>query len=166
MKKGPLLIIVLIAFFVGAIILGFVLQRNDNKSSYKQNFALPNGFKGCAYVVYNVDGAPPLKIKDDTITYHFNNEGIAVTSSPQDFGWEGQEYSGSFDSKFYYVNENGEKVKDLEIDRNILGMSTGEASVQDNTETLYKLSFTVGNKNLDCDTNLEEVFQKAHKKYE
>lgn len=66
MKKRNTLIVIL-------MLLVFWLIFNREKA-YDEEFSLPEGFTGCGYVLYNIEGAPPLIPEYDTIVHEFNNE--------------------------------------------------------------------------------------------
>ncbi|WAA13381.1 DUF6843 domain-containing protein [Fervidibacillus halotolerans] len=95
------------------------------------NYYLPEGFQGCAYVFYNVESEPPLTLKDGVIDYHFNEDGILLTSSPPDFGWEGRDSSGFYQANYY----SGDRLMDKE---EITFSSLGEGYVYDVGKYYYE----------------------------
>lgn len=86
------------------------------------NYHFPEDYQGCAIVIYNVPDAPTLEINDKMINYYFDDHGILLTSSPQDFGWEGKGHSGFHRANFYRGNQL------LEAE-DIVSHSTGEAEL-------------------------------------
>lgn len=94
-------------FFIFSLVTGGCSNKQEEK--LKEEVLLPKGYRGCAYVVYDIEGAPQLEIKDNTITYKLNEEGILATSSPETFGWVDEKASPNIDRHYYYVDENGKK---------------------------------------------------------
>lgn len=92
------------------LIIAFVFTPKDmflqkNERVVAMNYYFPKDFKGCAMVFYNVANSPSLEFKDGNINYHFDNNGMLMTSSPEDFGWEGRKNSGFHKSNFYKGNQ-------------------------------------------------------------
>ncbi|WAA09872.1 DUF6843 domain-containing protein [Fervidibacillus albus] len=108
-----------LAFFILLMFIpAYWLFSSEEKIS-EQNYYLPEGFEGCALIFYNVEGAPPLKLTDEgVINYHFNEDGILFTSSPEDFGWEGKDSSGFYKANYY---KGGQLISDEEIVASSLG---------------------------------------------
>ncbi|WP_100330546.1 DUF6843 domain-containing protein [Bacillus xiapuensis] len=120
MKDKRILPSIIILIFIGWLVYMFITRDERYSVSYE----LPMGFKGCAIVVYDVKDAPALKIKNQNITYRFNDEGVLYTSSPYDFGWEGENGSGFHDTTYAYVDEKGKKVSELSTE-DIIGHNHG-----------------------------------------
>jgi hypothetical protein len=134
---------------------GYWLYSNQ---PYDEEYLIPKGFKGCVYIVYNVQGAPPLKVIDHTILYKFDKDGVLVTSSPEDFGWEGKEHSGFFEARYFYIDENGKKI--AEIPQEMIGQTVlGDYSNEDGRIVITRKTFSIGDKNATCDTNYDELLK-------
>ena len=54
---------------------------------FDEAFYIPEGFEGCASIVYNIRGVHDLEVRKHTIQYHLDKDGILLTNSPADFGW-------------------------------------------------------------------------------
>lgn len=74
-------------------------DRNRNEIATLENYYLSD--EACAFIFYEVEGAPPLEIKDRTINYHFDERNYITTSSSYDFGWATEESSGFRHQNFY-----------------------------------------------------------------
>lgn len=85
-----------------------------------------------------------------------------LTTSPQDFGWEGKEHSGFHDVKYFYVNENGEKIK--EIPESEIGFVSLGSYSQNGRVQIPKKSIPVGDTAKACDEKYEELEEKLDKK--
>ncbi|PQZ52311.1 hypothetical protein CQZ94_24515 [Bacillus sp. MYb209] len=131
-----------IAFFVSAIILGTpsVWIYDMYKSFANKVFLIPDGYKGCVGVLYNIKDAPPLKIEDKKIIYKVTKDGILKTSSNERVGKESERDSGWYNVEFYYVDKNGNQVKRLEEGKDIHNASEISAS------GLQTLQFFIGTK--------------------
>lgn len=69
-------------------------------------YEFPEGFQGCAIIFYNVETAPPLKIREGKLTKTFLQNGeVLLTSSPQQFGWANDEHSGWHEVEIYVGDE-------------------------------------------------------------
>jgi hypothetical protein len=130
--------------------------------TYNEEYALPEGFKGCAYIVYNIQGTPPLDVKNGTIIYKFDHDGLLLTSSPKDFGWEGRKSSGFHKMKFYYIDENGHKVEDISHD--MIGFHALGNYQKDGIIHVTRETFSVGVQNANCDTNYDYLLEKMKEK--
>lgn len=93
------------AIVLGIIIIYVVILYNEN--SAKADFQtvvyeFPNTFRGCAVIFYDVEGAPPLEIVNERLTFSFlPNKEVLLTSSPQTFGWANEEHSGWYQTEIY-----------------------------------------------------------------
>jgi len=76
-------------------------------------FLIPEGLTGCFGIYYNQENSEPLSKTDDKVIYRFPQSGKLMTSSPQNFGWARMDDSGWHDATFYYINEQGEKIKKI-----------------------------------------------------
>lgn len=95
------------------ILLGAIYKFITNQDGVDKTFLLPNDFEGCVFINYNVEGASPLKIKDNEIIYKVPESGIIYTSSPSEFGFANKEHSGWFELNAFYVDENDEIIEKL-----------------------------------------------------
>ncbi|MBB4826923.1 hypothetical protein HNO89_004207 [Sporosarcina luteola] len=128
-------------------------------------FYVPEDFEGCASIVYDIQGVSALEVKNHTIQYHLDKDGILLTSSPADFGWEGQTSSGFHTTEYYYVNKNG-KASEIPIEH--IGQGTlGEYS-ENGRVRLTRYAVPIGNKEMSCEDeyyNLDKlVDEKLNKK--
>lgn len=133
-----------------------------NVKTYDAEYAIPEGFRGCAYVVFNVENAPPLKVKNNVILYKIDDDGVMLTSSSEDFGWEGKKFSGFHKTNYYYVNENGKKVSKIPEDKiynPVLGYYQEEEKILVRRET-----FAINDTNANCDTDYDALFKILEKK--
>ncbi|PFA66802.1 hypothetical protein CN378_12960 [Bacillus sp. AFS015802] len=155
MKKMTIWGLIIISILVS----WYWLEKNK---PYDEVFMIPKGYKGCVNVVYEIQGVPPLEVKDHSIQYKVDHDGILLTSSPPDFGWEGKESSGLHDIEYFYIDEEGAKTKEIPEDK--IGPTVlGEHS--ENGKILSKrLTFSVNNKGASCDQNFEELEKKVNEK--
>lgn len=93
------------------------LFADSSKPGVDQTYLLPMGFEGCVLVNYKMEGAPPLKIEDNEIVYQVPDDGIIYTSSPADFGWVSKEHSGPHQTRAFYVDEAGNAVQELPLEK-------------------------------------------------
>ena len=122
---------------------------------------LPENFEGCAAVVYNIRGIPDLEIEKHTINYYFDEDGILLTNSPLDFGWEGRKTSGFSKTEYYYVHTNGD-VSEIPIEN--IGPSTlGEYSV-DGRVRLTSYTTSIGTMENACEDYVEKLDKLVDKK--
>ncbi|MEB4861125.1 DUF6843 domain-containing protein [Priestia megaterium] len=135
---------------VGTIYFLFLHERRGIDTVY----LIPNGYKGCVGVFYNVKGKPPLKVQNDNVIHKISKDGKLETSSPESFGWYSREDSGWHNSEYYYVNDQGEKVKKLNWERDI----NWEMTVEDDYNGNY-FTFFVGGKD-DANTPQPECFSQ------
>lgn len=149
MKK--LIIAVILAIVVGGAYYMFVVK----KTAYDEEFVLPEGYQGCAHVVYNVKNAPPLKVKNGRIVHNFDENGISLTSSPEDFGWEGEEFSGFYKSTYFYADKKGNKTSEIEQEQ-IFASALGSLE-EEGEVTITHYHFSVKDKNASCEKDLERV---------
>lgn len=152
---------VVIGIVTFLIVVGGTYWMFSKEGPYDAAYAIPEGFKGCVYIVYNVEDAPPLEVKDNTIQYKLDEDGIMLTSSPEDFGWEGERRSGFYNSDYFYVDENGNKTEDIPQEM-IIGEVLGESTQVG--KTITRKTFSVGNENAQCDTNYDDLLNKLEKK--
>lgn len=75
-------------------------DRNGNEISKVNNHYFSDE-TACAFIFYDVEGAPELTIQDRTIDYRYGEQNILATSSPLDFGWASEEASGYRTLNFY-----------------------------------------------------------------
>ena len=155
MKKG------IIGSGVFLVLLGGWYWLEKNKP-YDETFLIPRDYRGCVSVVYDIQGVPELTVEDHTIIYTIEKDGILLTSSPDDFGWEGKENSGPHHINYFYVDENSNEVN--EIPENLIGpVVLGEYS--ENGRVLIKrLTFPINDQNASCDNNFEELNKKVDEK--
>ncbi|MFS0646080.1 DUF6843 domain-containing protein [Siminovitchia sp. 179-K 8D1 HS] len=130
--KSKIGIIVLTLLVIGAV----YLIMNSNKKGVDQTYLLPMDFKGCVVINYEVKGAPPLKIENNEIKYKVPKDGIVYTSSPMEFGWVNKKHSGSYQSKAFYVDKNGDIVKELPQEEIRFG-ATGSIQEEGEQERKY-----------------------------
>ncbi|MCL1698159.1 hypothetical protein [Lysinibacillus sp. BPa_S21] len=152
----------IISGMIVGIAIGFGLYWIITHKVYDEAFYFPKGYEGCAYVVYNIEGTPQLEIEDNTIQYHFDEDGLVLTTSPQDFGWEGKENSGFHDVKYFYVNENGEKIN--EIPESEIGFVSLGSYSQNGRIQITMMSIPVGDTAKACDEKYEELEEILDKK--
>lgn len=152
-------------FYLGLLVgigIGVALYWIVTHRSYDEAFYFPEGFEGCSYVVYDLEGTPPLEIQDGAIQYRFDREGLVLTSSPQDFGWEGRDHSGMHKTSYMYVNEQGKKTS--EIPNSEIGfVSLGSYAVNGRTQ-ITRLSVPLKEKAEVCDLAYEELERKLDEK--
>lgn len=110
-----------IAFFLSVIILGTpIVWIYDMYNSFaKKVFLIPDGYKGCVGVLYNIKNTPPLKIEDKKIIYEVTKDGLLKTSSNERIGRESNLDSGWDNVKYYYVDKNGNQVQRLKEGKDI-----------------------------------------------
>lgn len=149
-------------YIIFILTVAVVLFMNFNKKSgFDEEFSLPEGFTGCAYVLYNVEGAPELTLEEGTIKHRFNNQGISITSSPESFGWpDKDEGSGPIQLTYQYVDENGFITESIPIEE-IHNQNLGSRDV-DGEVIITKFSFSVKNNNNTCvnGNKLDELAEK------
>ena len=81
--------ITLLVFILLGVTFKFIIDQNG----VDQTYLLPNGFEGCVMINYGVEGASPLRIKNDEIFYKVPESGIIDTSSSYNFGWANEEFT-------------------------------------------------------------------------
>ncbi len=110
-----------IAFFLSVIILVTpIVWIYDMYNSFaKKVFLIPDGYKGCVGVLYNIKDAPPLKIEDKKIIYQVTKDGLLKTSSNERIGRKSDLDSGWGNVKYYYVDKSGNQIKSLEEGKDI-----------------------------------------------
>lgn len=124
MKKS---IIVLSALFL----FGCSDRDSDDVSKWL-NYHFSEEPKACAYVFYDVKGAPALELKDQTINFNFDKQNIITTSSPIDFGWKSENKPGI--KIFNYYNSDGSKIPEEEVPASATGATTIDDAEYDFTE--------------------------------
>lgn len=149
MKKTGYIFLGLL-LLVGTIYFLFFHERRGMDTVY----LIPNGYKGCVGVFYNVKGKPPLKAQNDKVIHKISKDGKLETSSPQSFGWYSTEDSGWHNSEYYYVNDQGKEVKKLNWERDI----NWEMTAEDDYNGKY-FTFFVGGKD-DASTPQPECFSQ------
>ncbi|QDZ81096.1 DUF6843 domain-containing protein [Priestia megaterium] len=135
---------------VGTIYFLFFHERRGMDTVY----LIPNDYKGCVGVFYNVKGKSPLKVQNDKVIHKISRDGKLETSSPQSFGWYSTEDSGWHNSEYYYVNNQGKKVKKLNSERDI----NWEMTAKDDYNGQYFTFFVGGND--DANTPQPECFSQ------
>lgn len=152
-------------FMIGlitGIVLGVGLYWFLTHRSYDEAFYYPQGFEGCSYVVYNLEGTLPLEIEDGTIQYPFDEDGLVLTSSPSDFGWEGRDHSGFHQTEYFYVNTEGEEVG--EVPRSEIGFVSLGSWGKNGRTKITRLSVPVKTNAEVCDLAYEELERKLDEK--
>lgn len=120
-------IIVVAIMFIGNLILFIATSQKGADETY----LLPEGFEGCVVINYEVQGAPPLELKNDEIVYHVPEDGVINTSSPLELGWVNKDYSGPNREKAFYVDKQGNQIKELPQEQIHSGM-TGSTTWHEN----------------------------------
>ncbi|WP_078408838.1 DUF6843 domain-containing protein [Priestia abyssalis] len=147
MKKFGFIVLGIVIILVVVIVISVYFALKE-KPGTDEVFLIPDGYKGCVGVFYDFKDEPPLKIQDNKITYRIPENGILKTSSPQDFGWSYEEHSGWHDVKYYYVDQDGNRVKELKSDESIFAEASGGGTgdVNENGEFIqyFHSSFFVG----------------------
>ncbi|MFP7296879.1 DUF6843 domain-containing protein [Neobacillus niacini] len=129
--KTKIVIAVLVLTFLGLMYEFFV-----NQEGVDQTYILPSGFEGCVVINYNVEGAKPLKIKNNEIVYKVPKSGILNTSSPFDFGWVNDKHSGAYQLRAFYADEKGEILEELPQEKIKFG-ATGAIQEEGKPEKHY-----------------------------
>ncbi|GGD08145.1 DUF6843 domain-containing protein [Pontibacillus salipaludis] len=138
-------------------------KYQSSKTGPDVEYLIPDGKEGCFAVLYEVEGAEPLEIKDNTVTHTFSEDGLFETSSPYNFGWEREITSGYRQVDYYYV-DGEEKVK---IPPEKIHMKTspsgakideeGERVVYENLTNFY-VGESEPSENIDCtEVALEKI---------
>jgi hypothetical protein len=123
----------LFLFFL--VVIGGCSSMQEKK--IREEVLLPKGYQGgCSYIVYDVKDAPELELKDDTIIYNLNDNGVLATSSPEHFGWDNKETSPNLDRHYYYVNKNNDK-EEISLD-NIQHEGNGATSKEGTEEITFR----------------------------
>lgn len=158
------------AFLVCSLAAGVYFSMKGDK--IKEEVLVPEGYEGgCSYIVYDIENASKLELKDNTIAYKLNENGVLVTSSPQHFGWDNEKISPNLDRHYYYVSKNGDK-KEISQD-NIQHEGNGSASKEGTGELTFR-HFYLGSEEevkklekasngLGC-LNYDEVVKKLNEK--
>ncbi|WP_046176203.1 DUF6843 domain-containing protein [Domibacillus indicus] len=77
-KKVLFLLLGIIAVVIGA----YACTDNEDEKGIDKVYLLPDGFNKESVVVnFNVDGAPPLEVKENKIVYTIPESGVLTTSS-------------------------------------------------------------------------------------
>lgn len=103
MKKRFLLISILFLFGCS--------DRPANQIAIEENYYFSNNETACAFIFYEVEGAPALEIENGVIHYYFDDWNIITTSSPYDFGWRSKEDGGWRD--VHYYRQDGTKIEEI-----------------------------------------------------
>lgn len=86
--------------------------RDTTDAAKELNYYSSADETACAFVFYGVEGAPPLTIQDHVVDYRFGRQNIFPTSSPSNFGWASEEFSGARHVNFY--NSEGVQITNEE----------------------------------------------------
>lgn len=86
------------------------------------NYHFSEELKACAYVFYDVKGAPALELKDQNIDFNFDEQNIFKTSSPAEFGWKSKDKPGIKTTNYY--NSDGSKIADEAAPIELTGATT------------------------------------------
>ncbi|MEV9639594.1 hypothetical protein ABZ756_02705 [Mammaliicoccus sciuri] len=121
---------------------------------FDEAFYIPEGFEGCASIVYNIRGVHDLEVRKHTIQYHLDKDGILLTNSPADFGWKGKKNSGFHNIEYYYVNKDGGIS---EIPAENIGQSTFGEYSKDGRVRLTTHTVPIGNKEKVCTDEYEKL---------
>lgn len=108
MKKP---IIIGLAIILAALSIWFFLFRE--KEGRDEVYLIPEGYTGCVVIAYDQPNEPSLRIINDKLVYKIPENGILKTSSHYGFGWLYKDDSGWFNAKYFYVNDEGKKVKEI-----------------------------------------------------
>lgn len=123
----------------------------ENRNGTNQTYLLPDQFEGCVVIYYDIEGAEPLTVDDNTITYKVPADGIIHTSSPYHFGWVNENHSGSHQIEAFYVDEEGTIVEELPQENIRFGAS---GSVQEDNKApqdyFYQIFGTKETENRGC----------------
>lgn len=160
MRNKKIYAVIILALVIGLFVIVYNIE--DNTKNYNEAYYFPNGYKGCTYVIYNVKNAPELRVKDHTIQYKYNKEGIMLTSSPEDFGWEGQESSGLFNASYFYIDDNGKEIE-LELDKDVFGGGMSSFDNNDGVNMDY-VKYAVKKEDVDA-CSKTEILENLITKY-
>jgi hypothetical protein len=145
----------------GIVIFTVFLWWLIRNSPLNEAFYVPEGFEGCVNVVYNIVGTPVLEVEDHTIQYHLDEDGVLMTYSPPDFGWEGKESSGLHTTTYYYVDTKGEILEEIpleEIGQGTLGEYSGNGRIK-----ITRYAVPIG-KGISCEGNHEKLDELVDEK--
>lgn len=126
-------------FILLVVIFAFILI-NDNRKGVDQTYILPLNYEGCVIIYYDIENAPPLEMVDNMITYEVPEDGIIKTSSPMEFGWVSRNHSGSYQLHAFYIDKNGNKVRELTHDEMPFG-ATGSMESEEKVQHYYMQFF-------------------------
>jgi hypothetical protein len=115
--------------------------RYITKPGTDEVYLIPEGHTGCVFVLYDIKDALPLKIKNKVITYQIPKDGVLKTSSNETFGWARKSGSGWHDVKYYYVNENGARVKELG-EKNIHNPGNAGTTLEDTGGKIIRVAYS------------------------
>ncbi|MEO4054787.1 hypothetical protein [Solibacillus sp. CAU 1738] len=107
-------------------------DRESDDVAKQVNYHFSAEPKACAYVFYEVEGAPALELEDRNLNFRFDDQNIITTSSPLDFGWESKESAGI--KTYNYYNSEGTKIAEEEIPTSVTGAVTVDDVEHDFTE--------------------------------
>ncbi|KGX90156.1 DUF6843 domain-containing protein [Pontibacillus marinus] len=147
------------------VIISSIVIADKYYSAADKVYVIPEGFEGCVGIIHDVEGAPKLPMKNNTITYKIPDNGVLLTSSHYKIGWAYEDDTGWYDAKFYYGSDN--KKKELSKEDKIIGTgwvwSSGiqlENGDFFNRGNYYK--FYVGdNPQTGMSTCIDRILQKA-----
>ncbi|MBD7970435.1 DUF6843 domain-containing protein [Paenibacillus gallinarum] len=129
-----------------------------SKANGKFEFLIPKDYVGWVYIIYDQSEYPEIKKEDGVTTFRIGEDGILKTSNKDAF------YGTSTD-RYFYVDEKGNKVKELDQIEDIHNKGVGNKGegggvkngVEYTTEALSTVeSFFVGDKSLM--KNYKEVY--------
>ncbi|WP_369899447.1 hypothetical protein [Bacillus manliponensis] len=131
-----------ILLIIGVSVVGIVLLIcNSDKPGTDEIYLIPDGYTGCVSIFYDVKNASPLEIKDKVITYKIPEDGILRASSNETFGWGQKEHSGWHETKYYYVDREGNKVRKLIEYEDIHSIGNTGDSFKDEDGTINDVSY-------------------------
>lgn len=122
---------------------------NPSKKGMDEVYLLPDRFEGCVFVYYDVLGAPPTIVEENQIVYEVPEDGIIQTSSPMDFGWAYKDNSGAYQTTIFYVDDAGNKIKELPMEFLSFGAN---GSYQENDRREQHYMYAVFGSDEICDT--------------
>ena len=107
--KRSFLTIQLIMTLISTVVIYGLFTWNEFRNQPNFTTAVyefPADFQGCAIIFYDVETAPPLEIRNGKLTNNFlQNDGVLLTSSPQQFGWPNDNHSGWHQVEIYVGDE-------------------------------------------------------------
>lgn len=95
-------------------------DRDSDEVAKQVNYYFSSEPKTCAFIFYNVEGAPTLKLEDRDLNHRFDDQNIILTSSSIDFGWTSEDRSG-FRPYNYYKSDSSKITDEEEIPKEFTG---------------------------------------------